>query len=183
MRIPSVCPNCMIDLATGALLPEQFPASSLQLQEVQESGLYRFTCPRGHQSIRCLQQMRFEILFEIAAHAIIDGYYREAIISFASALERYFEFYVRVRCDQMGVSPGDLAATWKPISKQSERQLGAYAFVHLIASKSPPGLLSHRNAEFRNDVVHRGRIPERTKAIGFGDGGGGNYQRGAGYPP
>jgi hypothetical protein len=47
--------------------------------------------------------MKFEVLFDLAANAIVDGYYREAIASFAASLERFFEFFVHVACLKQGV--------------------------------------------------------------------------------
>ena len=53
----------------------------------QEVGVYRFICHRGHENHMCLQEMKFEILSEMGINALADGYYREAIVAFASCLE------------------------------------------------------------------------------------------------
>ena len=52
--------------------------------EFRDDGRYEITCPKGHSSFTIPQQQKFELLFDIGAYAITDGYYREAISSFTS---------------------------------------------------------------------------------------------------
>jgi hypothetical protein len=113
--------------------------------------------------------MRFEVLFEIGAHAIHDNYFREAISSFASALERFLEFYIRVICRKNGIDPAVLDNAWKPVSKQSERQLGAYFFLYLTNEGSTAPYLLQNMIELRNAVVHKGKIASQEDAISFGN--------------
>ncbi len=63
--------------------------------EFRDDGRYEVTCPKGHKSVTILQQQKFEVLFDIGAYAIVDGYYREAVSSFTSSLERFYEFFVK----------------------------------------------------------------------------------------
>jgi hypothetical protein len=42
--------------------------------ELEDSGLYQLTCPRGHVSVTMMQAHKFEVLFDLAAYAILDGY-------------------------------------------------------------------------------------------------------------
>lgn len=65
--------------------------------EVRDENHYALTCPKGHRNVVVLQQQKFEVLFEIGAHAIEDGYYREAVSSFTASLERFYEFFVRAQ--------------------------------------------------------------------------------------
>ena len=51
------------------------------------SQLLQIKCSRSHETTAILQEQKFEILFDIGAHAILDGYYREAVSSFTSSLE------------------------------------------------------------------------------------------------
>ena len=39
--------------------------------------------------------MKFELLYDLAINALADGYLREAVASATSAMERYFEFFVK----------------------------------------------------------------------------------------
>jgi hypothetical protein len=122
---------------------------------VEESGLYRMKCDRGHETVTCLQQMKFEVLMDLAAYAITDGYYREAVSSFAAALERFQEFYIRVQCDRQKIAAAGVEAAWKHVSAQSERQLGAFAFAYLGANGTPPPMLSPKDVKFRKDSEPR----------------------------
>jgi hypothetical protein len=145
------------------------PNLRMEARPVEESGLYRMKCDRGHETVTCLQQMKFEVLMDLAAYAITDGYYREAVSSFAAALERFQEFYIRVQCDRQKIAAAGVEAAWKHVSAQSERQLGAFAFAYLGANGTPPPMLSPNDVKFRNDAIHKGRIPSREEAIRFGE--------------
>lgn len=172
MKIIGICMRC---------IPVPQDGSTIQRLEVMDDGLHRMTCNKGHETITCLQQQSFEVLPELAVNAIIDGYYREAVASFASGLERFYEFYVKVICNKPGLenspstqkpSPSwrtELISAWNQVSKQSERQLGAYVFCHLLCEGEHPALLSGKRVEFRNNVIHRGYIPTRDEAIAFGN--------------
>lgn len=66
------------------------------------------------------------MLSQIGANAIIDGYYREAVSSFSASLERFYEFSVHVLMRHFGKNSQQFKSAWRPISNQSERQLGAF---------------------------------------------------------
>lgn len=137
--------------------------------ELKDDGLYHLKCPQGHESTLCLTELRFQLLYELAANAIVDGYYREAVTSFSSALERFYEFYVEIICLKNGLSATELAKAQKLVSSQSERQLGAYIFVYLIENSNHPKLLPDKSVKFRNEVVHKGKIPTKPEAIEYGE--------------
>jgi hypothetical protein len=159
MRILLHCMKCRYD----AFNPDAFyPA------ELQDNGLYWMKCRRVHETVTCLQEQKFELLFDLAANAIVDGYYREAVSSFTSALECFYEFYVQVICEKSSISEDAFAATWKRVAAQSERQLGAFTFLYLIETGKPPGALSNTMISFRNDVIHRGKLPKKEEAVKYG---------------
>src|SRR5882757_4437311 len=136
--------------------------------EVQETGLYRSTCSRGHPTAMVLQQLRFELLSEIAANAIADGYYREAITSFAAALERFYEFYIAVICRKRGLAGDAFAATWKGVVNQSERQFGAFQFLYLAETGSAPPVLPPNLVTLRNsDRGTPGGQARTARALGY----------------
>ncbi|WP_238149350.1 hypothetical protein [Arsenophonus endosymbiont of Aleurodicus floccissimus] len=81
-------------------MQEDITTIEFRTVEFKNDGRYEITCQNGHSSITFLQQQKFEILFDIGACAIIDGYYREAVSSFTSALERFYEFFIKVVCIQ-----------------------------------------------------------------------------------
>jgi hypothetical protein len=136
--------------------------------EFKDDGRYEIKCRKGHSSITLLQQQKFEILFDIGAYAIVDGYYREAVSSFTSALERFYEFFIKVVCTSKNIDWTKTQEAWKEVSNQSEKQLGAFIFLHLQETGSKPTLLSNSKIKFRNEVIHKGKIPSKEQAIGYG---------------
>lgn len=148
------------------------PAGSReQLTKVgfRDDGRYELLCDRGHRTVTIIQEAKYEVLFEIGVNAIIDGYYREAVSSFAACLERFYEFASSVLLEEAHIERKDVLASWKLVSPSSERQLGAFAFLWLRHFAEVPVLLSTNNVAFRNDVVHKGVIPTPERAVAFGD--------------
>ena len=160
MKLPLICGQCMKDdLAYTA------PIASV---EFRDDGKYEVTCPKGHKSITLLQQQKFELLFDIGAYAVTDGYYREAVSSFTSSLERFYEFFVKAVLLEKKISQDAFTSAWKHVSNQSERQLGAFIFLYTSEFGHPPILLSNCKTKFRNEVIHKGKIPARSEAIRYG---------------
>jgi len=160
MKLSVRCSQCMIDDIANAKI--------IATVEFRDDGRYEITCPKGHTSVTLLQQQKFELLFDIGAYAILDGYYREAVSSFTSSLERFYEFFIKVLCISKGVDWDNFVETWKIVSNQSERQLGAFVFFHLQEFGTKPVLLSNSKVSFRNEVIHKGKIPTREQAINYG---------------
>lgn len=104
----------------------------------------------------------------MAVEAIVREHYRDAVGSFASSLERLWEFFTHVICRHRGVTADAFASVWKPMANSSERQAGGFMIAHAIEMGSPAPLLSNRVSEFRNRVVHKGYLPTREEAIDFG---------------
>jgi len=175
MKIRLSCPDCQKefwdDVRTG-VRPTQghVPRDEFwfSVAEIQEDSRYESRCPKGHIVVTTLRNLKFEILYEIGANAILDGYYREAVSSFQASLERMYEFFLTVVCKQKGVPDDNFGKAWGEVSKQSERQLGAFIFLHSAEFLSPPQLLSNKMIQFRNNVTHQGLIPSRAVAVQFG---------------
>ncbi len=136
--------------------------------ELRDDGRYEFTCEKGHTTVTVLQEQKFEVLFDLGAYAILDGYYREAVASFTSSLERFYEFFIKAALFQDGLEESAITESWKMVSSQSERQLGAFVFLYLKYFSESPPLLRQKQIKFRNEVVHKGKIPSREEAIGYG---------------
>lgn len=160
MKLPVTCAQCMQEDIASAMVNA--------ILEFKDDGRYETTCPKGHSSVTLLQQQKFEILFDIGAYAIQDGYYSEAVSSFSSALERFYEFFIKVVCISKDIDWTKTEEAWKVVSNQSERQLGAFIFLHLQETGSKPTLLSNHKVKFRNEVIHKGKIPDRVQAIDYG---------------
>jgi hypothetical protein len=123
----------------------------------------------GHGLLVATQTLRHEMLFEIALNAIIDGYRREAISSFAAAVERFFEFAIGVLARNRGVPAHVFTNAWKVVAAQSERQLGAFTFLYTVSFGEVPRLLNDRMVTLRNDVIHHGVLPDQKQVLQFGE--------------
>lgn len=131
--------------------------------ELRDDLSYEITCPNNHRTRLIYEVQKFEILFDMGISALIDGYGREAVTSFAAAQERFHEFCIKVFLHQLKVEGKDVAATWKLVSNQSERQLGAFYFLHLALIRTVP-IPDNKKVEFRNNVIHKGTIASTEDA-------------------
>lgn len=136
--------------------------------EINDSGLYEVICAKGHKNIFAVQQEKFEILFDLAAMAFIDGYTRESVTNIASSLERFYEFCIRVLMHKE-IPVNEMELTWKLVKKQSERQLGAFYLIYLTTFKETFVPLHQNWVTFRNAVIHEGYIPSASEVIEYAD--------------
>lgn len=155
------CPECL-ELCE----PDGGPPTAYGLQ-FSESGLYRWKCEDGHTVALGLNAARFEVLFEISLQALADGYARESVATAAAALERFYEFYIRLIWEARVIDDQVREMLWKAVSKSSERQLGVFAATFAMETGRLPPLLHQRQVELRNEVVHKGRIATPKEALAF----------------
>lgn len=142
---------------------------TLVFVEIEDGSYYENTCLHGHSRAAILTTRKFEILFEFGAMALLDGYTREAVSSFAVALERFYEYWVKAHLLHSGVASGPLDDAWKQVSAQSERQLGAFSILYVREYGAPAPLLPQSATKFRNRVIHKGYIPTREEALLYGE--------------
>jgi hypothetical protein len=135
-----------------------------QVAELRDDLLFNLECEKGHKSVVMLNHQKFEILFDLGLMSLLDGYSREAVSSFAASVERLYEFCIRVILDHVGVPRDEVKTTWKLVSNQSERQIGAFYFLYLGMFKRVPPSMHPKRIEFRNNVIHKGYIPSRVEA-------------------
>ena len=86
--------------------------------------------------------------------------------TFSAALERFYECCLQVLSTQRNMSEAVYEQMFKPMARQSERQLGAFMALHAVElgiAYSP----NQRIVEFRNNVIHKGQIPTPEKAYDF----------------
>lgn len=160
MKIFTMCMECQKELGHPSFEPI--------IADYYEESLAFIECFRGHKSAILLQSQKFEILLESAANALIEGYTLEAASSLSSAYERFFEFAINVFCKKNSVSKEALEETYKQVSKQSERQIGAFLFLHLLVFGSHY-TLNKKIPELRNRVIHQGYIPTPEEVIKLGE--------------
>lgn len=108
-------------------------------------GLLSSTCSKGDSTLTMLQQQKFEILFQIAAMALDDGYPREAITSTAASLERFYEFFINIIFIKNNSNLDEFKKLWKYVENQLERQFGAYLFMYYFDKKgSLPSIIDDK---------------------------------------
>lgn len=164
MKLPVICNECTKNISDIVEINKH-----CRFVHVTDSMVYEHVCKFGHLEFCVLKHFPHEILFEIGAQAIEDGYYREAISSFSSSLERFYEFFIKVTCELEKIDSQEFKKSWKIISSLSERQLGAYSFRYLSYFGKAPNVLAGKAKELRNNVIHRGYIPSYNEAIDYGE--------------
>jgi hypothetical protein len=174
MRLRVTCMQCFQELG--------HPRDELLSVELRDDGLLRVTCPNGHNTITAIQEQKYEILFDLAVMALLDGYPREAATGLAASLERFYEFVIKTLCAKRGVDDATFHASWRLVANQSERQFGAFVFAYMLESSSAPPTIDDDKPtlvdgqdwknrpwkEFRNAVVHKGYMPSSSEALAYG---------------
>lgn len=167
MRLEISCSKCSEQIAPGEL-----GVVYSDMYSVCDNGIYEFECPQGHRTTTVLRTPKHEVLYSIGANAYLDGYFRDAIASFASALERYYEFALRVISRHKKIDPETFIKTWGFISSQSERQYGAFITVWMMETGESYTPLSNNKitdwSKKRNGVIHKGVIPTPVQSLEYG---------------
>lgn len=159
------------------------PSDELMSVELRDDGLFNVICQNGHATVTAIQEQKYELLFELAVMALLDGYPREAATGMAASLERFYEFSIKTLCTKRGINDSALIATWKLVANQSERQFGAFIFTYMLEAGIPPPTIDDKKPthiadqdwksrpwkEFRNSVVHKGYIPSTPEAMAYGE--------------
>lgn len=178
MKLYLHCYKCQEEFAArlksygaGEDLAPQITMDALSLHEVEvrDDSVYAVDCYKHGKANVILYTQRFEILFQIGLNAILDGYYRDAVGSFSSSFEKFQEYYLTALATINGLD-GKLEEVWKHMAGRAERQLGAYAATYFFFNEELPPLLSQSQIEFRNRVIHQGKIPSQQEATKFGNG-------------
>ncbi|MCU7237348.1 hypothetical protein [Pseudomonas peradeniyensis] len=175
MQVYLSCPDCIEEQARheASSEPPDYVNTPKRLKsypvQLTNEISYEVKCDFGHSSAVLVGSTNHEILFEFGVHSILDGYYREAITSFAASLERFYEFASRSIAIAYGCPEEKEVKCWEYVAAQSERQLGAYIYLYAAHFKEEPRLLSGSNVKLRNASVHKGKIPTRNQAVKFGN--------------
>jgi hypothetical protein len=136
----------------------------IRITKLDENCYISKICDKKHLHITIIQNNKFEILFELACQAIRDRYYREAIISFASAKEEFYLYYISIIFHSEHKDFQD----FKDINCLSERLLGAFSYAYQLKN-GKKFLINDENTKLRNKVVHKGYIPKEQDTLSFAD--------------
>ncbi len=160
MKIFTMCMECQ----------KQFGMPSFEpiVADYYEDSTAYIECSNGHKSYVLLQSQKFEILLESAANALLEGYTIEAASTFSAAYERFFEFTIKVFCENYEIKEKSLKSTFTKVAKQSERQIGAFLFLYLVTLKEEYKL-NEKIPPFKNKVIHKGYIPTPKEVIEFAE--------------
>lgn len=186
MKIQMHCSKCFYDGVEkdkGKTVPyvPTYPYWEYPVLELDSwDNYYEFNCDKGHKNRFILQIELFEMLFQQATYCINDGYYREAIGTFNTAVERFMEFSIEMLFTMDNPEGSNFSDFWNLIKKQSERQIGAFYLLWSKQFKKKPCILENENVikvgsknknykQIRNAVIHQGHIASKEEAIAFGE--------------
>jgi hypothetical protein len=179
MRVAAQCPHCrevderrqsMHEVGSGKRGHEVHVVHLHEMDAADvHSGKLTLRCEQGHTTAVTLPIPAFELLFDFGCSALLDGYPREAVTSFASSFERFEEFTCRLLLARRNVSFEGVDAWWKEVATSSERQLGSFVALWISDFLGPPPLLRKKLVELRNECVHKGRIPPENEAKSYGE--------------
>jgi hypothetical protein len=133
------------------------------------SGKLTLRCKQGHTTEVKLPIPAFELLFDIGCSALLDGYPREAVTTFASSFERFEEFTCRFLFARRNLSSEGVDHWWKEVATSSERQKGSFAALWIAEFFREPPTLPRKLIKLRNDCVHKGYIPPESEAEAYGE--------------
>jgi len=154
----AMCMQCQAELGHPSFEP--FWA------EYFDQGVAYLECSRGHKTAFLVQSQKFEVLLESGANALLEGFTFEACAAFSAALERFYEFSLHVMCIARDMPEELFQKMFTEMTRQSERQLGAFMMLHAIELGEAYKPDKHV-VEFRNGVIHKGIIPNLEEATKF----------------
>jgi hypothetical protein len=179
MRIPAQCPRCrevderrhsMYEVSSGKRSHELHPVYLHEMDAADvHSGKLTLRCEQGHTTVVTLPIPAFELLFDFGCSALLDGYPREAVTSFACSFERFEEFTCRFLFARRNLSSEGVDHWWKEVATSSERQKGSFVALWIAEFFREPPTLPRKLIELRNDCVHKGRIPPESDAKAYGE--------------
>jgi hypothetical protein len=135
--------------------------------DFQDDGIYSHEWPDGHKVTVVMQNQKFEILVEFAIEAYCERYFREALLSCASAVDAYMDFHIEMLLRSSGVPIKETEALLKQVKPQAERRIGAFLTVESGIRKVEPKYITHAQIELRNRVVHRAYIPTSKEVLSY----------------
>jgi hypothetical protein len=130
--------------------------------------------------------MKQDLLYEAGIAALTEGQHRDAAFNFAAAYERYLEYSLKVLLifKNKSFNKEEFKIVWKQLSKQSERQYGAFWMLYFnVFNQAPPafdkkfldsrgiklGIEGNDPVNFRNIVTHQGYTPSYNQAVSYGE--------------
>lgn len=136
--------------------------------EVEADLIALCTCPFGHKTVVRIMHNLCDVLYTSAVYAFVKDCLSESVMSFAAALERAYEMFTKVTLYAEGMSYEQIDNFWKDLSRQSERQYGAFCTQFLKTFKQS-WKVNQKMIEFRNKVVHKGHIASTQEVTEYAE--------------
>ena len=136
--------------------------------ELDDTGLHELECEQGHRTIHILEHPKWETLFEMALIALSDGYTREAVATLAASIEEFYRAFTKAMLRRRDVSDSAAENFWKLLDR-AEPQFGAFVTTYLLEKGHAPPFPDRKSTEFRNAVIHRGKIPKLEEVMEYGE--------------
>ena len=160
------CSKCKPTVVRG------IPHSAVMATPYLNGPFYDLTCPAGHYVRVLLGNPKHEILFQMAAYSILDDNYRDAVATFGSSLEEFWEFAVQCIAASEGVEPLPVPR----VKGGGRKERFERAWREVFKPEAPgtpqppePPVLTAEDYEIRNRVLHEGYVPTKKEAFDFGD--------------
>lgn len=160
------CNQCL-DQADQKNEKYDFNPQDVTLVELNDEGIYSFKCSHNHIQWIFTNEEIFQILYDLGIRSLCDGYTREAVANFVTALERFYEFMIKFFLISENINEESIEKYWKIIARQSERQFSAYLSLYFNKTKRLPQIQSDKWIEFRNKIIHSGHIPSESKTLKY----------------
>lgn len=163
-----LCPQCF-EAVQGNNIPDilTYLDWSFPFVQIDKWPYFELECANEHKYKYTLSNELYDLLFQQATYCIQDGYFRESIGTYHAAMERYFEYCIEIFTYYHNPDT-DFKKLWKIISKQSERQLGAFYSLWLATLGENPVFLEEKRVELRNKVIHQGKLVNENEAKDYG---------------
>jgi len=131
--------------------------------------VYEVICDKLHKTKVILAEQKFEILFDSAAMALVDGYYHDAVITFSLSLEKFYLFFIELILSHNQIKYSEYQNIWKQVENNSERLLGAFNFLYLLEFKKEPPQVAPEYREFKENVINNRYRPKYDELLDFGE--------------
>ena len=130
----------------------------------RDDGIYKHTWPDGHTSYTFSSNAKFDLLLDNAAFAFAERNYRETVLTAASSIDSFMDYFIQVTMRLQGHSAEITTFLLKSISSQAERRIGTFLGIRTVLTGREVPYLSGKLIELRNKVAHKGYIPTRDEA-------------------
>lgn len=159
MKLPLICAKCMQE----NIVKPRITA----IVELKDDGRYEITCRKGHSSITFCNNKSLKYFWYWRLRNRWWVLSRSGFVIYF-CFRKILRVFIKVVCISKNIDWIKTLEAWKEVSNQSERQLGAFIFLHLQETGNKPILLCNNKIKLRNEVIHKGKIPSKDQSIDYG---------------